>query len=69
MSGRKNIEDESITFKVKTKSPPTLEVDPSADAMYIRFGKAKVARTVDCGAVSCCHGRRPFCLDEHVLLL
>lgn len=37
--------DTHILF-VKTKTPPTVEIDASAAAIYVRFHKAKVARTI-----------------------
>jgi uncharacterized protein YuzE len=38
--------DEHYTFLVKTATPPTIEVDTEATAVYVRFKKASVAKTV-----------------------
>lgn len=32
---------------VKTSGPPTLEIDHAAGAAYLRFGRAKVAKTIE----------------------
>ena len=39
-------------FLVKSSRPPVVEIDSEAQAVYVRFTKAKVARTVDCGATA-----------------
>jgi uncharacterized protein YuzE len=33
-------------FAVRTSTPPTIEVDTEAEAIYVRFKKGKVAKTV-----------------------
>lgn len=33
-------------FEVKSKTPPTLEFDPSIMGIYVRFRKEKVAKTI-----------------------
>ena len=37
--------NKNICFEVTTSSPPIVEVDSEVGAYYIRFSKAKVART------------------------
>ena len=37
-------------FRIKSTRPPVVEIDSSAQAVYVRFKKSKVARTVDTGA-------------------
>jgi hypothetical protein len=32
---------------IRSTSPPTLEIDPRASAVYIRFSRAKVHRTLE----------------------
>ncbi|MBI2927680.1 MAG: DUF2283 domain-containing protein [Verrucomicrobia bacterium] len=43
---------ETRRFDVKSNRSPVVEIDSAAQAVYVRFRKAKVARTVDCGATS-----------------
>lgn len=37
---------EQHRFVINGKSPPTIEVDSAAKAVYVRFKRAKVAKTV-----------------------
>jgi uncharacterized protein YuzE len=37
---------ESHALMVKSAGPPTVEVDPQAQAVYVRFKKATIAKTV-----------------------
>ena len=34
---------------IKSKTPPVIELDPEASAVYIRFSNAKVAKSLDVG--------------------
>lgn len=43
---------ETHKFIVKSTRPPVVEIDSAAQAVYVRFKNAKVARTLDTGATS-----------------
>ncbi|MEQ2008299.1 MAG: DUF2283 domain-containing protein [Limisphaerales bacterium] len=43
---------ETHRFLVKSSRPPVVEIDSVAHAVYVRFKKGKVARTVDCDATA-----------------
>lgn len=38
---------ERHSFTLRTANPPTIEWDSEADALYVRFSRRSVARTVD----------------------
>lgn len=38
---------EAVALKISSSTAPTIEVDPEADAIYIRFSSARVARTLE----------------------
>lgn len=38
---------ERHAFRVNGAAPPVVELDPAADAIYVRFSRRAVARTVD----------------------
>ncbi|HXP60099.1 MAG TPA: DUF2283 domain-containing protein [Dongiaceae bacterium] len=37
---------ERQTFIVRTSQPPVVEIDPEAGAVYVRFKRGRIARTV-----------------------
>jgi len=37
---------ETHVFFVKSRTPPVIELDSEAQAIYVRFGRAKVAKTI-----------------------